>query len=75
MKATADIRPKTLEGYAVALRKIVSDAFNIDGGREKFDYRSGGREKLAQAHSRDQARRANAERYPEMETQFSRQSR
>ena len=45
LKATADIRPKTLEGYAVALRKIVSDAFKIDGGREKFDYRKGGRQR------------------------------
>jgi integrase len=45
LKATADIRPKTLEGYAVALRKIVADAFAIDGGKAKFDYRSGGRQK------------------------------
>jgi hypothetical protein len=42
LKATADLKPKTLEGYAVALRKIVADAFEIDGGRDKYDYRSGG---------------------------------
>src|SRR5262245_23962405 len=35
LKATADLKPKTLDGYAVALRKIVADAFAIDGGREK----------------------------------------
>jgi integrase len=42
LKTQSDLKPKTLEGYAVALRKIVADAFGIDGGREKFDYRSGG---------------------------------
>jgi integrase len=45
LKAKADIDAQTLEGYCVALRKIVSDAFGIDGGREKFDYRGGGRER------------------------------
>jgi integrase len=42
LKAVADLKPKTLEGYAVALRKIIADSFGIDGGREKYDYRSGG---------------------------------
>ena len=60
LKAKADLKAKTLEGYAVALRKIVADAFGIDdGGRKekddggkkeksqkwsKFDYRGGGRQ-------------------------------
>jgi hypothetical protein len=46
LKEKADLKPKTFEGYAVALRKIVADAFAIDGGKddkEKFDYRGGGR--------------------------------
>jgi integrase len=52
LKATADIRPKTLEGYAVALRKIVADAFGIEGGKDKFDYRGGGRQKwIDKVHS------------------------
>jgi integrase len=42
LKEKADLKQKTLEGYAVALRKIVADAFDIDGGREKYDYRTGG---------------------------------
>jgi integrase len=42
LKATADLKPKTLEGYAVALRKIVADAFEIHCGRDKYDYRGGG---------------------------------
>jgi integrase len=42
LKAVADLKPKTLEGYAVALRKIVADGFAINGGREKYDYRGGG---------------------------------
>jgi integrase len=45
VKATADVPPKTLEGYSVAVRKIVADAFKIEGGRDKFDYRSGGRQR------------------------------
>jgi integrase len=42
LKAKADLKPKTLEGYAIALRKIVADAFEIDGGHDKYDYRGGG---------------------------------
>ena len=42
LKTKADLKAKTLEGYAVALRKIVADAFEIDGGKEKFNYRTGG---------------------------------
>jgi len=42
LKAKADLKPKTLEGYATALRKIISDAFQIEGGNEKHDFRGGG---------------------------------
>jgi integrase len=55
LKEKADLKPKTLEGYAVALRKIVVDAFEIDGGedgKEKFDYRGGGRQRwLERVHA------------------------
>ena len=52
LKEKADLKPKTLEGYSVALRKIVSDAFKIDGGKDKFDYRSGGRQRwLERVHA------------------------
>jgi integrase len=56
LKAKADLKPKTLEGYAVALRKIVADAFKIDGGgkdgKEKYDYRTGGYQRwLERVHS------------------------
>jgi integrase len=40
--ATASGRPKTIQGYCRAFRKIVADIFNIDGGASKFDYRAGG---------------------------------
>jgi hypothetical protein len=43
VKAKADLKPKTFEGYAIAFRKILTDAFNIDGGKERFDYQKGGR--------------------------------
>ena len=45
LKAKADLKPKTLEGYAVAFRGIVADIFGIEGGKEKYDHRSGGRAK------------------------------
>jgi len=48
LKAKADLKAKTLEGYAVALRKIVADAFGIDGGKEKYNYRTGGYQRWLQ---------------------------
>jgi integrase len=45
LKVKADLKPRTLKGYAGAFRKIVADAFNIDGGRDKYDYRGGGRQR------------------------------
>jgi integrase len=44
LKTVADLKPKTFEGYAVALRTILSQAFRVDGGKARFDYRNGGRE-------------------------------
>jgi hypothetical protein len=44
VKARADLKPKTFEGYAIALRKIVADAFHIDGGNQRFDALTGGRQ-------------------------------
>jgi hypothetical protein len=44
LEAKAELRPKTFEGYAVAFRKIVGDIFEIEGGRERYDYQRGGRE-------------------------------
>jgi integrase len=40
---TATARPKTIQCYCRAFRKIVADIFNIDGARSKYDYRTGGR--------------------------------
>src|SRR6516162_2198134 len=45
LKTVADLKPKTFEGYACALRTITSQIFGIDGGNERYDYRTGGREK------------------------------
>jgi hypothetical protein len=45
LKAKAELDPKTLEGYAIAFRKILADAFDIEGGNERFDYQKGGRER------------------------------
>jgi integrase len=41
--AIAAKRPKTIQGYCRAFRTIVADIFDIDGGKAKYDYRSGGR--------------------------------
>jgi integrase len=51
--STAGGRPKTIQGYCRAFRKIVADVFSIDGGVSKFDYRvGGGREKwVATVHA------------------------
>jgi hypothetical protein len=54
LKAKADLKPKTLEGYAVALRKIVADAFDIKGDKpgDKYDYRTGGYQRwLGKVHA------------------------
>jgi integrase len=52
LKAKADLRPKTLEGYAIAFRKILADAFKVEGGKERFDYQKGGHERwLERVHS------------------------
>ncbi len=45
VKAKASGRPKTIESYCRAFRTIVADIFGIDGGKAKYDYRTGGREK------------------------------
>ncbi len=52
LKAKADLKPKTLEGYSVSFRKIVADAFKIDGENDRFDYHKGGYERWRkQVHS------------------------
>jgi hypothetical protein len=52
VKAKADGDPKTLEDYSKALRKIVSDVFEIDAGNEKFDYKTGGHQSwLGRVHA------------------------
>jgi integrase len=53
LKAKADLKPKTLEGYSKALRKIVSDIFELSGNeKEKCDYRGGGFQAwLAKVHA------------------------
>ena len=52
LSAKADLNPKTFVSYAVAFRKILTDAFGIDGGNERFDLRKGGRERwLEKVHA------------------------
>jgi integrase len=45
LKTVADLKAKTLEGYAISMRTIVSQIFGIDGGKARYDYASGGRQK------------------------------
>lgn len=48
----ANLKPKTLEGYAVSFRGIVAGIFGIEGGGEKYDHRAGGRAKwIEKIHS------------------------
>jgi integrase len=44
VKAKASARPKTIESYCQAFRTIVADVCGIDGGKSKYDYRTGGRD-------------------------------
>ena len=44
VKMNASGRAKTIEGYCRAFRSIVADIFGIDGGKAKYDYRTGGRD-------------------------------
>jgi integrase-like protein len=44
VKAKASGRPKTIESYCQALRTIVADICGIEGGKSKYDYRTGGRD-------------------------------
>jgi hypothetical protein len=57
LTAKADLKAKTLAGYVVVFRGIVAEIFGIEGGREKYDYRSGGRarwiEKIDSIHLGD----------------------
>ncbi len=36
-------KPKTFDDYCRSLRSVIAQIFNIEGGREKFDYATGGR--------------------------------
>jgi integrase len=52
VKAKADGRARTISDYCKAFRTIVAGVFHIDGGKEKYDYRTGGRERwLEKVHS------------------------
>jgi integrase len=42
LSSKSDMKAKTLAGYAIAFRGIVAGICGIEGGREKFDHRSGG---------------------------------
>jgi hypothetical protein len=44
VKVKAGGRPKTVEDYSRAFRTIVANIAGLEGGREKYDYRSGGRQ-------------------------------
>jgi integrase len=43
-EAVFDGKPKTFRLYATYLRRIVSEIFGIDGGKARWDHRSGGRD-------------------------------
>jgi len=48
---TVSTNRSTIEGYAIAFRKIVADLFGLSNDPAKFDYQSGGRnEWLAKVH-------------------------
>jgi integrase len=46
-EAVFDGKPRTFRLYATYLRRPIADIFRIDGGKAKWDYRSGGRDAWA----------------------------
>lgn len=52
LKAKADLKPATLEDYAVALRKIVADVFDLANDPDKHKHRGPGYQRwLSRVHS------------------------
>ena len=47
-ESVASVQKVTLQGYVIALRRIVSDSFNLDPGKKKFDPHSGGNQEWVQ---------------------------
>jgi integrase len=67
-------RPRTLEDYIRSLRKIVSDIFLIDGGKSKFDYRSGGRDSWVQRVDRIRLRDITPDKVQKWKVEFLRRA-
>jgi integrase len=63
-------KPKTLGDYIRAFRKVVSDIFRIDGGKSKFDYRSGGRESWLQKVDRIKLREITPDKIQKWKVEF-----
>ena len=62
--------PKTIRDYGRAFRKIVADYFEIDGGKSKFDYRSGGRDAWALKVRPNQVTRSHPREGSKVESGF-----
>jgi integrase len=67
-------KPKTLGDYIRALRTIVSDIFEIDGGTSKFDYRSGGRDSWLQKVDRIRLRDITPDKIQKWKVEFLRRA-
>jgi hypothetical protein len=65
-------RLKTFDDYARAFRTIVADIFEIDGGKEKYDYRSGGRDRWLQRIHRVRLSEVTPERIQKWKIAFIR---
>jgi hypothetical protein len=67
-------KPKTLGDYIRAFRKIVSDIFEIDGGKSKFDYQAGGRESWLQKVDRIGLREITPDKIQKWKVDFLRRA-
>ena len=65
--AIGGLRPKTLADYAKAFRLIVADLCKIDGGRDKFDAHTGGRQKWLERVEAVSLAEITPEKGPEVE--------
>lgn len=70
VKATSTGRTRTLGEYATRFRHIVAGIFNIEGGTEKHDYRTGGRQAWAEKVDAIKLRDVTPERIQKWKVDF-----
>ena len=74
-EAVFDRKQKTFRLYATYLRRIVSEIFGIDGGKRRWDYRSGGRDEWIKRVNSVRLREITAAKLQEWRVRFTKAAR